>query len=66
MNILYLTDTGDIIGGGEISLLGILKHIDKSCFKPYVVTPHEGSFTQKIKEMQISLHIIPLKKIKNP
>lgn len=66
MNILYLTPTGNIIGGGQISLLNLLEGLDKSRFKPYVVMPYEGNFTKKIKDLDIPIIILASKKIKNP
>jgi glycosyltransferase involved in cell wall biosynthesis len=66
MNILYLTDTGDIIGGGEISLLELLKNIDRSKFRPCVTAPKKGNFTDKANTLDIPVILIPLKKLKNP
>ncbi|MFH1201758.1 MAG: glycosyltransferase family 4 protein [Candidatus Omnitrophota bacterium] len=66
MNILYLVTTGNIIGGGEISFLNLLENLDRTKFKPYVVAPSEGNFTEKIKNLNIPINIINLKKVKNP
>ncbi len=66
MNILYLSHTGNIIGGGEISLLNLLENLDKNKFQPYVIAPHEGNFTEKVRELNIPIILFPLKKIKNP
>ncbi|MBI4707079.1 MAG: glycosyltransferase [Candidatus Omnitrophica bacterium] len=66
MNILYLSDTGDIIGGGEFSLIDLLKSLDRSEFNPCVVMPFEGSFSEIVKKLGVPVEIVSLKKIKNP
>lgn len=66
MNILYLSHTGDIIGGGEISLLNLLENLDRNKFQPYVIAPFDGNFTKKIRELNIPVILVPVKKIKNP
>lgn len=66
MNILYLTNTGKIVGGGEISLLNLLEHLDKARFKPYIVIPYEGNFTKEIRNLGIPVIEVVMKKISNP
>ena len=65
MNILYLTSTGSIIGGGEISLLNLFKKLDRQRFKPYCIVPCEGDFTDRIKALDIPVIILPIEKVKN-
>ncbi len=66
MNILYLTATGKILGGGEISLLNFLEHLDRGRFHPFVVAPSEGDLTEKLKGLDVPVIIAPYRKIKNP
>jgi len=66
MNILYLTATGDILGGGEISLLNLLEHLDRGRFHPFVVAPSEGALTEKLKGLGVPVIIAPYRKLKNP
>jgi len=66
VNVLYLTDTGDIKGGGEISLLGLLENMDRLAFKPLVVVPGEGTFTQALHKADIPFAMLPFKKMLNP
>lgn len=65
MNILYLTSTGKIIGGGEISLFNLLERLDRQRFRAYVISPSEGDFTDKIRSLNIPVIILPVKKVKN-
>lgn len=66
MNILYLSDTGNIIGGGEFSLLAKLENIDRLEFRPFLAAPVEGSLTEAAKGLRVPLRIIPYKKVSNP
>jgi glycosyltransferase involved in cell wall biosynthesis/2-polyprenyl-3-methyl-5-hydroxy-6-metoxy-1,4-benzoquinol methylase len=66
LKILYLTDTADIIGGGEISLLNLLEHLDRVHFFPLVAVPGTGSFTSKLEALGVSVVRLPIKKMKNP
>ena len=66
MNILYLTVTGNFVGGAERSFYQLLENLDRDKFKPYVVMPDEGELTQKLAQLNIPCIIIPFKKVKNP
>lgn len=66
MNVLYLTVTGETVGGAEISLFNLLENLDRDMFNPYVLMPFEGDYTQKIKQLNIPVLILPIKKVKNP
>lgn len=65
-NILYISDTGDIIGGGEISLLNILSRLNKDRFFPLVICPSDGELVAEIKNMGIEIKIIPMESWKLP
>jgi len=57
-NILYVDNFGEIIGGGQRSLLGLLEGLDKTEFKPIVVCPVEGSLSQEVKKLNIGTRIV--------
>lgn len=59
-NILYLAHHGDIRGGGQISLLELLKNLDTTRFKPVVACPSEGSLVEEIHKLNITTKIIPM------
>jgi len=63
-NILYLSNFGDIVGGGEVSLLGLLSLLDASRFVPAVVCPAEGELAEEIRKLGIEVSIIPMPRLK--
>jgi glycosyltransferase involved in cell wall biosynthesis/2-polyprenyl-3-methyl-5-hydroxy-6-metoxy-1,4-benzoquinol methylase len=65
-NILYISDTGKIIGGGEISLLNLLENLDKEAFRPVAAVPGEGDWARRVRELGIPLHLFGYKKLMNP
>ena len=42
VTVLVVSNHGDIVGGGEISLLALLMSLDRSQWAPIVVVPNEG------------------------
>jgi glycosyltransferase involved in cell wall biosynthesis len=64
IHVLYITAQGNVMGGGEVSLLNLLKHLNRERFKPLVVLPSSGSLFQAIREMKLETQIIALKPLK--
>ncbi|HAH20739.1 MAG: hypothetical protein A2Y00_07380 [Omnitrophica WOR_2 bacterium GWF2_43_52] len=56
-NILYVSPYAHI-GGGELSLLAILKNLNREVFKVEVVCYEEGQFVERIKETGITCKVI--------
>lgn len=63
-NILYLDAFGDIHGGGQVSLLNLLKKLNREVFLPLVVCPYEGNFTATLRGMNIDVEIINFPSLK--
>jgi len=63
-NILYLINTPDIKGGGEISLLNLLKKINKKIYNPIVACPSEGSMSLAIRDMNIDVEIVSMRRLR--
>ncbi|MBU0502988.1 MAG: glycosyltransferase family 4 protein [Candidatus Omnitrophota bacterium] len=55
-NILYISLFGQI-GGGEVSLLSILKNLDRSQFSPCVISYTDGPLIKRIQELNIDVSI---------
>ena len=57
--ILYLTYHPEI-GGGETMLINLLLNLNKELFEPIVVVPKIGQLSEKLKQLNIQTHILPL------
>ncbi|MFA6216184.1 MAG: glycosyltransferase [Candidatus Omnitrophota bacterium] len=55
-NILYVSAFPHI-GGGEVSLQVILKHLDKNRFRPYVICYAEGALVETLKQQGIAVFV---------
>ncbi len=55
-NILYVSAFSHI-GGGEVSLQVILRHLDKNRFRPYVVCYAEGALEDALKQQGIEVFV---------
>jgi len=63
--ILYVSNTGKIIGGGEISLLNLLTHLDYKRFLPIVAVPEEGDFVDRLRDQKIAYLLVDLPTIRS-
>lgn len=61
--IIYLNHGADL-GGAEISLLELLRGLDRSRFEPFVVCPGEGDFVTVLREERIPVQIVPLHRLR--
>lgn len=57
LNILYLSHTGSIVGGGENQLLGLIKNLDRSLYNPIVLCPDSGEFSRELQKLDIPVLI---------
>lgn len=64
INILYITGWGNLMGGGPISLLSLLKKLDRERFKPLVICPSSGTLVDALKSIDIEVKIIEIKPLK--
>jgi glycosyltransferase involved in cell wall biosynthesis len=58
--VLIVSNHGDIVGGGEISVLLLLEGLDHVRWRPVVVVPCEGAVADRCRGMGVPTHIIPL------
>jgi glycosyltransferase involved in cell wall biosynthesis len=58
--VLIVSNHGDIVGGGEISLLLLLEGLDRARWRPVVVVPGEGSVADRCRALGLPTHVIPL------
>lgn len=60
MRVLYITHSIEM-GGASVAIINLLAHLTKKGIYPMVTCPTEGSFSERLKEMDI-----PVKTIGNP
>lgn len=64
IRILYLSGFSEIVGGGQVSLLHLLKRIDRSQILPLAVCPGEGVLVRKISDLNIETKILDFRSFK--
>lgn len=65
-NVLYIANSGNIIGGGEISLLELLFGLNRDKFVPIVVCPFGGDLSDEVKKSGIEVRIVRMRSLKIP
>ena len=59
--VLFVSNHGDIRGGGEISLLGLLDGLRRSLsWRPVLVVPEEGSVAVKSRTAGVPTYVVPM------
>jgi len=64
-DILYLANSGEIFGGGQISLMGLIKGLDTMKFHPLVLCPAEGSLVDELNKMGVETQIVRMETLRN-
>ncbi len=64
--VLVVSNHGEIVGGGEISLLTLLKGLDRACWAPTLVVPSEGPVAVRARALGLPTHTIPLPPLRKP
>lgn len=59
-SVLFISNHGDIVGGGEISLLQLIGALDGSEWKPVLVVPHEGAVAKEARNSEIPTFVVPM------
>jgi len=57
--VAYVSATGDVVGGGEISLLTLLGALDRHRVRPILLCPFEGGFSRRARAAGIDVGIVP-------
>ncbi len=58
INVLYLSDSGDLAGGGELSLLELVEALPASSVNPLVVCPGEGALPAGLRARGIQVEVL--------
>ena len=59
MKILYVSSFSEMVGGGEHSLLSLMRHLPDR-FQPQLITPESGLFSQKVEESGVAVDTLPM------
>ncbi len=57
--ILFFDHTA-LMGGGEVSLLNLVTHLDRKRFEPVVVLAQDGELRDKLAQIGVEVHVLPL------
>ncbi len=49
--VLYLSGYADLVGGGQVSFLLLLKHLDRERFLPILLCPREGEVSRRARDL---------------
>jgi len=58
--VLFVENRGQIVGGGQLSLLALLRGLDRSLYDGCFVCPEEGSMSQAVRELEIPVQVMGL------
>jgi glycosyltransferase involved in cell wall biosynthesis len=59
--ILYVSGYADLTGGGQISLMLLLRHLDRSRFAPMLLCPHEGDVSRRARDLGVEVHCLGIR-----
>jgi len=66
VTVLVVSNHGNIVGGGEISLIALVANLDRTRWVPIVVVPSEGGVASRCRQIGIVTHVIPLPGLRRP
>lgn len=64
--VLFLSNHGPLVGGGEISLLTLMTALDPTRWRPLLVVPEEGRVAEEAHDAGIPTWVIPFPSLKRP
>ncbi len=64
--LIFVSNHGDIVGGGELSLLDLLFGLDRTQWEPHIVVPSEGEMSVRCRNQGLATYVIPLPALRIP
>jgi glycosyltransferase involved in cell wall biosynthesis len=64
--VLVVSNHGEIVGGGEISLLTLLGGLDRSRWEPVLVVPGDGEMAARGRSLGVAVEVVPLPSLRRP
>ncbi len=65
-HVLYVSNHGEIVGGGELSLLELLGALDRARFCPIVIVPEEGGVSDRCRARGVAVCVVALPGLRRP
>jgi len=65
-SILVVSNHGAVVGGGELSLLDLLRGLDRDRWAPVLVVPEDGEVATRGRDLDLPVHVIPLPPLRRP
>lgn len=64
--ILYISNFGDVKGGGEISLLTLVRELNREKYEPIIAVPDKGNMWEKAEELGAKPMVLDIPGLGNP
>ncbi|MBI2217758.1 MAG: glycosyltransferase [Candidatus Rokubacteria bacterium] len=64
--ILLVSNHADMVGGGEASLLALLRGLDRACWRPTLLVPGEGPVAARARALGVPVRVVPLPSLRRP
>ena len=56
VRVLYVSGYAEVVGGGQVSLLLLFRHLDRSRFFPILLCPREGEVARQARDLGVEVH----------
>ena len=63
--IVFIVPWGEALGGAELMLLTLLKHLDRSRVEPAVILLRAGSFTDDVARLAVPSAVVPVARLRH-
>jgi len=64
-NLLFMSMSGEMFGGGQKSLFLLLERLDRKKYKPFLICPTYGNFIKKVDKLGIETSLLKTGSLKN-
>ncbi|MFH1727412.1 MAG: glycosyltransferase family 4 protein [Pseudomonadota bacterium] len=64
ISILYIEKVSHFLGGGQVSLISLIKNLDKKKYKPVVICSGKGEFSRELYKLGSSVYYLNIKSFK--
>ena len=64
-NLLFISMSGEMLGGGQKSLLLLLERLDRNKYNPFLICPSYGNFIKKVEKLGIETSLLKTGSLKN-